>query len=118
MVQPKAVRVYASGVGAICAGCGQPAARCACRAAAAAPGGDGTVRVGRETKGRKGRGVTVISGVPGGEGQLAALARELKQLCGTGGTVKAAVIEIQGDHRDRIVGELQRRGLRVKRCGG
>jgi translation initiation factor 1 len=118
MVQPNVVRVYASGVGAICAGCGQPALRCACRAAAAAPRGDGTVRVGRETKGRKGKGVTVISGVPGGEEQLAALARELKQRCGTGGTVKDGVIEIQGDHRDRLVEELQRRGFRVKKSGG
>ena len=82
------------------------------------PRGDGTVRVSRETKGRKGKGVTLISGVPLGVEALAALAKDLKQRCGTGGTVKDGVIEIQGDHRDRLVEELQSRGHRVKRAGG
>ena len=82
------------------------------------PRGDGTVRVSRETKGRKGKGVTLIAGVPLDDDGLAALAKELKQRCGTGGCVKDGVIEIQGDHRDRLVDELQRRGHRVKRTGG
>lgn len=82
------------------------------------PRGDGTVKVSRETKGRKGKGVTLISGVPLGADSLAALAKNLKQLCGTGGTVKDGNIEIQGDHRDRLVVELQSRGYRVKRAGG
>jgi translation initiation factor 1 len=82
------------------------------------PPGDGTVRVSRETRGRKGKGVTLISGVPLGAEALAVLAKDLKQRCGTGGTVKDGVIEIQGDHRDRLIEELQNRGYRVKRAGG
>ena len=82
------------------------------------PRGDGTVRVSRETKGRKGKGVTLISGVPLGAEALTSLAKDLKQRCSTGGTVKGGVIEIQGDHRDRLIEELQSRGHRVKRAGG
>jgi translation initiation factor 1 len=82
------------------------------------PRGDGIVRVGREAQGRKGTGVTVISGVPLDEAGLAALARELKQRCGSGGTAKEGVIEIQGDHRERLVTELEGRGYRVKKSGG
>ncbi len=77
------------------------------------------VRVGRETAGRKGKGVTVISGVPLSRDELEALARKLKQLCGAGGTVREdGVIEIQGDHRDRLVGALAPYGWNVKRSGG
>jgi len=80
--------------------------------------GDGVVRVGRSTKGRRGKGVTVVTGV-GLEGEaLATLARDLKRLCGSGGTVKDGAIEIQGEHRDRVVEALQARGLRVRRSGG
>jgi len=82
------------------------------------PSGDGTVRVSRETKGRKGKGVTLIAGVPLGAEALAALTKDLKQRCGSGGTVKDGMIEIQGDHRDRLIVELQSRGYRVKRAGG
>ena len=84
----------------------------------AAPKGDGIVRVGRETKGRKGKGMTVVSGVPLHPEGLRDLAKQLKQKCGTGGTVKGGVIEIQGDHRDLLVAELQARGYAVKRAGG
>jgi len=73
------------------------------------------VRVGRETKGRKGKGVTVITGLPLDDEGLRRLARELKQRCGTGGTVKNGVIEIQGDHRDMLVEELAKRGYKPKR---
>ena len=83
----------------------------------AAPKGDGIVRVGRETKGRKGKGMTVVSGVPLHPEGLRDLAKQLKQKCGTGGTVKAGVIEIQGDHRDLLVTELQAKGYTVKRSG-
>ena len=114
----KSVLVYSTGEGAICPGCGNPAGRCSCRVDEVVPRRDGTVRVGRETKGRKGKGVTLIAGVPLDAAGLAALAKDLKQRCGTGGTVKDRVIEIQGDHRDRLVGELQSRGYRVKRAGG
>ena len=76
------------------------------------------VRVSRETKGRKGKGVTVVNGVELPDDQLKKLARELKQACGSGGTIKGGTIEIQGDHRDRVVEELVRRGYAAKRSGG
>lgn len=84
----------------------------------AAPKGDGIVRVGRETKGRKGAGVTVITGVPTHLDGLKQLAKELKRKCGTGGTIKGQTIEIQGDHRDLLVGELEKKGYTVKKAGG
>ncbi|HEY5621870.1 MAG TPA: stress response translation initiation inhibitor YciH [Pontiella sp.] len=84
----------------------------------AAPAGDGIVRVGRETKGRKGKGMTVITGVPLHPEGLKDLAKTLKQKCGTGGTVKERTIEIQGDHRDLLIAELQNLGYTVKRSGG
>ena len=83
-----------------------------------APQSDGVVRVGRETKGRKGSGVTVITGIPSHPEGLEKLAKQFKQLCGTGGTVKNGVIEIQGDHRDLLVAELQKLGYTAKRSGG
>jgi translation initiation factor 1 len=83
-----------------------------------APRGDGIVRVGRETKGRKGAGVTVITGIPSHPEGLEKLAKQFKQQCGTGGTVKNGVIEIQGDHRDLLIVELQKLGYTVKRSGG
>ncbi len=83
-----------------------------------APKGDGIVRVGRETKGRKGAGVTIVTGVPLHPEGLKELAKSLKQLCGSGGTLKGRTIEIQGDHRDTVVAELAQRGYTVKRAGG
>ena len=76
------------------------------------------VRVGREIAGRAGKGVTVISGLPYDGAQLGDLATRLKRLCGAGGAVKNGVIEIQGDHRDRVVAELDKLGLEAKRSGG
>ncbi|RKX45238.1 MAG: stress response translation initiation inhibitor YciH [Verrucomicrobia bacterium] len=84
----------------------------------AAPKGDGIVRIGRETKGRKGKGMTVVTGVPLHPEGLRNLAKRLKQKCGTGGTVKDGKIEIQGDHRDLLEAELQSMGYTVKRSGG
>lgn len=83
-----------------------------------APKGDGIVRVGRETKGRKGAGMTVITGIPLHPEGLKDLAKKMKQKCGTGGTVKGRTIEIQGDHRDLLVAELQTLGYTVKKSGG
>jgi translation initiation factor 1 len=80
--------------------------------------GDGIVRVGRETKGRKGKGMTIVTGVPLHPEGLRDLAKKLKQKCGTGGTVKDGVIEIQGDQRDLLVLELEALGYTVKRTGG
>jgi protein-tyrosine phosphatase len=76
------------------------------------------VRVGRETKGRRGKGVTTVTGVPLDEAGLLELATKLKDRCGTGGTVKDGVIEIQGDQRDRLAAVLEGMGYRVKRAGG
>jgi len=76
------------------------------------------VRVSRETQGRKGKGVTVISGLGLATAGLKALATELKKRCGSGGTVDADRIEIQGDHRDTLVAELTARGWTVRRAGG
>jgi predicted translation initiation factor SUI1 len=77
-----------------------------------------TVRVGRETKGRRGKGVTVVSDLALGEPETLALAARLKERCGTGGTVKDGCIEIQGDQRDRVAAELEMLGYKVKRSGG
>lgn len=77
-----------------------------------------TVKVSRETAGRRGKGVTVIAELPLGEEQLKELATKLKNACGTGGTAKDGRIEIQGDQRDRLVIELEKLGYRVKRAGG
>lgn len=77
-----------------------------------------TVRVGRETAGRKGKGVTTVFDLPLTEDGMKELATALKQKCGTGGTVKDGRIEIQGDHRDKIVAELEKLGYKVKRAGG
>ncbi len=86
--------------------------------APAPPRGDGIVRIRRETSGRKGKGVTTVSGLELDEKALTKLAKELKRLCGTGGTVKHFVIEIQGDHREKLRDALASRGYTVKLAGG
>ena len=101
----------------MCPGCSEPVDQCKCGKKQAAAG-SGNVRVGRETKGRKGAGVTVVTGLGLPAGELAALASQLKKRCGSGGTVKDGVIEIQGDHRDLLVEELGRLGYVVRRSGG
>ena len=110
--------VYSSEQGRLCPACGQPVQSCACAKGPIAPGGDGIARVRREAKGRGGKTVTVITGIPLDSGALKALGKELKRRCGTGGTVKDGVLEIQGDHVETLVAELQKRGYTVKRAGG
>lgn len=110
--------VYTTGLGNICPGCRRPVAACACRKADGRPLRSGAVRVSREVAGRKGKGVSVVSGLPLAGAQLESLAGELKRRCGSGGTVRDGRIEIQGDHRDTLVNELSRRGYDVKRAGG
>jgi translation initiation factor 1 len=88
------------------------------RAAATQDSSRARVRVGREVAGRSGKGVSVISGLPLGTEELEALATRLKKLCGAGGAVREGSIEIQGDHRDRLVAELQKLGYDAKRSGG
>ncbi len=79
---------------------------------------DGIVRVGRETKGRRGNGVTVINGLPGSEDALKKIAGKLKAKCGVGGTVRGRVVEIQGDQRDRLIKILTTDGYTVRKAGG
>lgn len=100
----------------MCPDCRQPLGQCSCSRTMPAPTGDGVVRVQRETKGRGGKAVTVIRGVPPQQAQ--SLAQQLKVRCGSGGTLKQGQIEIQGDHCDLIVAALQQAGYRVKRAGG
>ncbi len=109
--------VFSTDQGRMCPDCRQPSEACQCRKNAV-PAGDGIVRVSRETKGRKGKGVTLITGIPLAESELKTLAKQLKARCGVGGTVKSGVIEIQGDQRDVLVPLLQARGWAVRRAGG
>ena len=111
--------VYSTDQGRMCPECGNPADQCVCKQASSdIPVGDGIVRVVRETKGRKGKAVTLITGVPLSAAELKRLARELKARCGCGGTVKDGVIEIQGDHRDKLTEVLRSKGWTVKQSGG
>lgn len=112
--------VYSTDAGRMCPGCRQPVAACACAslASAAVLPTDGVVRVSRETKGRGGKAVTLVKGLALDEAGLNALGKSLKTACGSGGTVKAGVIEIQGDHVERVVAALLAQGHRVKRAGG
>lgn len=109
--------VYSTEHGTMCPDCGEPIAECRCSRKKTLSKGDGIVRVGRETKGRTGKGVTIITGVPLDHERLQNLAKQLKQKCGAGGTMKDGVIEIQGDRRDVVAEELQKQGYKVKRTG-
>jgi predicted translation initiation factor SUI1 len=102
----------------VCPRCRRSAGNCTCQADKTPGKSAAVVRVGRETKGRRGKGVTIISDLPLDEAGLEALAARLKQRCGTGGTVKDGQIIIQGDQRERLVAELEGVGYRVKRVGG
>ncbi|MDA8125382.1 MAG: translation initiation factor Sui1 [Deltaproteobacteria bacterium] len=110
--------VYSTEFGKACPKCGTPIDRCVCGKDKPGTPSDGIVRVGRETKGRKGPGVTLISGIPLDSEGLKALAKQFKQKCGTGGTVKSGTIEIQGDHRELLRQELAKLGYTVKLSGG
>ncbi len=110
--------VYSTETGRMCPSCRQPMADCRCASASAVPAGDGIVRVSRETKGRGGKAVTVVRGVALNAIELAVLGKKLRAGCGTGGTVKDGVIEVQGDHCDRVIEALKKDGFTVKRAGG
>ena len=110
--------VFSTEHGRMCPDCKQPSEQCQCNTKQAIPDGDGVVRIGRETKGRKGKGVTLITGLPLTPSDLSKLGKQLKKRCGTGGTVKEGVIEIQGDHRELLLSELTKLGYAAKRSGG
>ncbi len=107
--------IYSTSGGRVCPRCGWPADRCQCAAALEEPvPGRIIARLRIEKAGRRGKTVTVVEGLPRNQEFLKALARELKQACGSGGSVVEARIEVQGDHRDRLRSLLAKRGWTVK----
>ena len=114
-------RVWSSDHGRMCPDCNRLATACRCKKKPAPSTGtpqDGIVRVSRSTKGRKGKGVTLITGIPLEGAALKTYAKKLKAACGAGGALKGDVVEVQGDHRDRLVPLLEAEGWTVKRAGG
>ena len=111
--------VYSTESGRMCPSCGKAVDACSCKAAAAsAPQGDGKVRVSRDAKGRGGKVVTLVRGLPLDAAALAALGKELRGACGAGGTVKEGVLEIQGDHVARVLALLLDKGWKARQAGG
>jgi translation initiation factor 1 len=116
--------VYSTAGGRMCPACRKPLTACVCKALkeAAPPNrdgtGDGIVRVSRESKGRGGKTVTLVRGVALDGDALAALGKRLRTACGAGGTLRDGVLEIQGDHRERVIALLAAQGFVVKAAGG
>ncbi|MFT4798449.1 MAG: translation initiation factor 1 [Candidatus Azotimanducaceae bacterium] len=110
--------VYSTDQGRLCPGCHRAKADCVCKDASRLPETDGVIRLQRETKGRNGKPVVLISGLPLSETDLKKLAKELKAKCGVGGTIEAGKILIQGDKRDIIRQTLEGKGYKVKISGG
>ena len=113
--------VYSTEAGRMCPACRQPTTGCICKAQAAAAAlakSDGVARVSREKQGRGGKTVTVVRGLALGPEALATLGKQLRAACGTGGTAKDGVLELQGDHAERVVESLLKQGLKAKRAGG
>jgi len=112
--------VYSTEAGRMCPVCRQPIASCSCAAARtrATTAGDGIARIRRETGGRGGKTVTTVTGLALDEPALVALSKRLKAACGTGGTVRDGVIELQGDHREQLTSLLAKEGLRSRLAGG
>jgi translation initiation factor 1 len=110
--------VYSTDGGRMCPACREPVGTCVCGQKKPAHSADGVVRVSRETKGRNGKIVTVVRGLALDDAALMLIAKELKTACGSGGTVKDGVIEVQGEHCERVIEILARRFGNVKRAGG
>ncbi len=110
--------VYSTGIGSLCPNCRRPVRGCVCPKGAPGAAKPAAVRVGRETQGRSGKGVTTVTGLPLPPAEIEALATLLKKRCGSGGMVRGGVIEIQGEHRDSIVAELVKLGWPAKKSGG
>lgn len=109
--------VFSTDAGRHCPDCSKPVDACICKQTLI-PEGDGIARVRRESKGRGGKTVTTITGVPLPFDDLKELARTLKQRCGTGGALKDGIIEIQGDHVELLLAELLKQGFKAKKSGG
>jgi translation initiation factor 1 len=110
--------IYSTGIGNLCPNCRRPVRDCVCPKGAPGAAKPAMLRVGREIKGRAGKGVTTVTGLPLSLSDIDSLATKLKKRCGSGGTVRDGVIEIQGDHRDAIVAELTKLGWAAKKSGG
>src|ERR1700749_1360676 len=110
--------VYSTGIGTLCPNCRRAVRECVCPKNAPGAAKPAAVRVGRATQGRAGKGVTTVTGLPLSSADLESLAAKLKKRCGSGGTVRDGVIEIQGEHRDTLVQELIKLGWDAKRSGG
>ena len=110
--------VYSTDAGRMCPDCRQPTAACVCKKASARPASSGVIRVSRQTKGRGGKTVTRVEGMPLGDDALAQLGKQLRTACGSGGTVKGGVIEVQGDHAGKVIDALKQEGYAPKRSGG
>jgi translation initiation factor 1 len=110
--------VYSTEQGRLCPECEHPMENCQCKKKQFTPEGDGIVRIRRETKGRKGKGVSIVSGLLLNEDELKSLAKELKRKLSSGGNIKDGEIEFQGDHRDKIKAVLEGKGFTVKLAGG
>jgi translation initiation factor 1 len=111
--------VYSTEKGALCPNCSKPQKSCSCVADRRLQvRGDGNVKVRRETKGRGGKTVTCISGLALNTEELQVLLSELKRHIGGGGTEKDGILEIQGDHTDLVITQLQKRGIKARRAGG
>ncbi|MCK5880597.1 MAG: stress response translation initiation inhibitor YciH [Sinobacterium sp.] len=111
-------KVYSTEFGKLCPKCGAAEHDGRCANAASAVLGDGKVRIQRETKGRKGAGVTLVTGVPLAEKEMKLLHKTLKKKCGVGGALKNGVMELQGDQRETLLELLSGKGWDVKVAGG
>ena len=109
--------VYSTDAGRMCPGCRQPVPSCVCKLAAL-PASAGVARVSRSTKGRGGKTVTLVAGLGLDEAALLQLGKVLKVACGSGGTVKDGVIEVQGDHCAQVMQALAKQGYKAKMAGG
>lgn len=112
-------RVYSTDKGRLCPACSEAIGQCRCSAMAASSAlGDGNVKVRLDTKGRNGKAVTQVEGLAMTLADIEALAKTLKARCGSGGSVKNGVIEIQGDHRPLVLNFLLTKGIKAKQAGG
>lgn len=111
-------RVYSTDQGKICPQCNNPTTNCSCKQKKLSGNSDGIIRIRRETKGRKGAGVTIIDGLALENNALKLLVKKIKQACSSGGAIKEGSVEIQGEHREKVKVLLEKAGYTVKLAGG